>query len=198
MFRTATLILIGLSLWNPQAFAITDIFDCTAKIVDLKTNESAESVGQVAGYRMVTPNSVTGQPYPNGTEVTQSETSLSLRLNGKDSSYRVDFGVKYGFAQRSINGPEARQYTCNRVTLQRCDNNANPNSNCSVASNVCFVQPDPFDPVYGWTPINDFIHNVPAFNEKLLRPLNTIIPISEDDPNGAHVTVSCKFTGTYF
>lgn len=196
MFRTTSLILIGLSLWNSQALAVTDIFDCTAKIVDLKTNDIAESVGQVAGYRMVIPNSTTGQPYPKGTEVTQSETSLSLRLNGKSSSYRVDFGIKYGFAQRSINGREARQYTCNRITLQSCDNNPNPD--CSVASNVCFVEPDPFDPIYGWTPINDFVQNVPAFNGKLLRPLDTIIPISKDDPNGAHVTVSCQFTGTYF
>jgi hypothetical protein len=193
MFRTVAAI-SGLIFFGAlsTAHATTDIFECRAKIVDLKTNDSTESVGSAAGYRMVTPNSSTGQPYPSDMEVTKAEAKTSHTLNGKTTSYKVDFNLQYGFAKRPIGNPtEARQYICNQVSLQGCQNGG-----CSAASNICLVIPDPFDPKYGWSQTS-LSQNVPVFNEQLLRPLDTIIPIDPNDPNGAHVTVSCKFQGTY-
>ena len=46
---------------NAQVSA--DTFECRAKIVDLKTNDTVESVGMAAGHRVVTPiDSSTGLP----------------------------------------------------------------------------------------------------------------------------------------
>ncbi|MBX2988008.1 MAG: hypothetical protein KF802_08920 [Bdellovibrionaceae bacterium] len=179
-----------------HAQVIADTFECRAKIVDLKTNDTAESVGMAAGHRIVTPiDSSTGQPYPSNMEVSKGEAKLSLALNGKINSYKVDFNLQYGFAKRSLPNPtEARQYVCNQVTLQSCQNGEM--GSCAAASTICVVIPDPFDPKYGWSE-TILIQKVPVFNEKLLRPLDTIVPIDPNDPNGARVTVSCKFQGTY-
>ena len=175
-----------------KAHATTDVFECRAKIVDLKTNDSTESVGSAAGYRMVVPNSPTGQPYPSDMEVTQAEAKTSLTLNGKTTSYRVRFNLQYGFAKRPIGNPtDARAHLCHLVSLARCQN-----GQCYGTGDICAVIPDPFDPKYGWSPTS-LSQNIPVFNEQLLRPLDTIIPIDPNDPNGAHVTVSCKFQGTY-
>lgn len=176
----------------PYANAATDLFECRAKIVDLKTGDSVESVGSAAGYRMVTPNSPGGQPYPPDVEVTRSEAKLSIALEGRATSYKVDFNLHYGFAKRPIGNPtEARQYICDEVLVQSCQNNS-----CSSANSVCFTMPDPFDSKFGWNSTS-LSQNVPVFNEQLLRPLDTIIPLGPNDPNGARATVSCKFLGTY-
>jgi len=184
-------IIAGLALWGSMSHAqgiITDLFECRAKIVNLKTNESAESVGIAAGNRIVT-----STQQPTNFEMTTAEAELSLALNGQITTYKVDFNLHYGFAKRPVGNPtEARQYVCNQVSLQSCQN-----GQCSAASDICVPVPDPFDPTYGWS-VTSMIQNVPMFNEQLLRPLDTIMPISPEDPNGAHVTVSCKFKGTYF
>ena len=198
--KTAIIFLSLLVSGFAHAQVIADMFECRAKIVDLKTNDTAESVGMAAGHRIVTPiDSSTGKPYPPDMEVSKSEAKLSLALNGKTNTYKVDFNLQYGFAKRSLPNPtEARQYVCNQVSLQSCTNGQNGEmGTCSAASNICLVIPDPFDPKYGLSETS-LIQNVPMFNEKLLRPLDTIVPIDPNDPNGAHVTVSCKFQGTYF
>lgn len=171
----------------PKALATTDLFECRAKIVDLKTNDSAESVGTAAGYRMVTLNTV-----PSDTEITYAEAKTSLRLNNKKTSYKVDLHLRYNFATRPIaNLTEARQQVCNQVFLEGCRN-----GKCSAATNLCVVVPDPFNPNYGWSQTS-LSQNIPVFNEQLLQPVDTVIPLSPNDPDGGHVTVSCKFQGTY-
>lgn len=181
------------------AHAAVDMFECKAKIVDLKTNDTAESVGITAGYRMVTPiDSSTGQPYPPDMEVSKAEAHVNLALSGKTNSYKVDFNLQYGFAKRSLPNPtEARQYVCNQVSLQSCKNGQRDQlGTCTSANTVCVVIPDPFDTKYGWSKTS-LIHDVPTFNERLLRSLDTIVPIDPNDPNGARITVSCKYQGTY-
>ncbi len=183
-----------------HAQVIADMFECRAQIVDLKTDDSAESVATTAGRRVVTPiDFSTGLPYPSGMEVSKAEAKVSLALNGKVNTYKVDFNLQYGFAKRHLPRPtEARQYVCNQVSLQRCTKGQNGEmGTCFATSSMCLAIRDPFDPKYGWSETS-LIQNVPVFNEKLLRPLDTIVPIDQNDPNGAHVTVSCKFQGTYY
>ena len=67
----------------------------------------------------------------------------------------------------------------------------------SGANNICATHPDPFNDKYGWTKTS-VVQKIPVFNEQLLRPFDTIIPIDESHPNGARATVSCKFKNTYF
>lgn len=182
-----------------HAQVIADLFECRAKIVDLKTNDSAESVGLAVGRRIVTPiNSSTGQPYPSNMEVSKAEAKMSLALNGRDTFYRVNLNLNYAFAKRNLPNPtEAKQFLCNQTELQSCQTSQNNQNNCFATATACLVAPDPFDPTFGWSDTG-LIQKVPTFNEKLLRPFDTIIPIDSNDPNGAHVTVSCKFQGTYF
>lgn len=189
MKRIAVIVSV-IALWGSfsQAQVIADLFECSAKITDLKTNESAESVGIAAGNRIVTPTQ-----QPANYEMTTAEAKLSLTLNGRSSTYKVDYNLHYGFAKRPIGSPtEARQFVCNQVSLHSCQG-----SRCSSANESCVTLPDPFNPIYGWS-MTSMIQNVPMFNEQLLRPLDTIITVNENDPNGARVTVACKFKGTYF
>lgn len=189
MKRIAAIVSV-IALWGSfsEAQVIADLFECNAKITDLKTNESAESVGIAAGNRIVTPTQ-----QPTNFEMTTAEAKLSLTLNGRSSTYKVDYDLHYGFAKRPLGSPiEARQFICHQVSLESCQGNS-----CSAANNTCVTFLDPFDPKYGWS-TTSMIQNVPMFNEQLLRPFDTIIPVDENDPNGARVTVSCKFKGTYF
>ena len=183
------LICLGGSLSHAQG-VVTDLFECQTKLVDLKTNEAAESISDLAGVRMITPD----QSMDYGT--TMASTQSSLTLDGRRARYTVGMTLNYGFAVRPIpHSVEARQQVCNALSITICSKENN--GTCSASATVCTVSPDPFDPKYGWseTTVNQ---GVPVFNEKLLRPVDTILPIGPEYPNGAHLTASCKLKGTFY
>jgi hypothetical protein len=193
MFKSALTIL---TVWTfsgmPMASATTDMFECTSKVTDLNNNESVESTAVVAGYRLVTPNTPEGKPYPAGIEVTRGEAKTSIGFSRNDMNYKADLTLKYGFARRPIgNSNEARQFVCGQVAWMGCKNKA-----CVGTTDVCLSLDDPFDGKYGWSH-TILSKNVPVFNEQLLRPIDFVTPVGPNESDRTRVTINCILKGTY-
>lgn len=172
---------------------IVDMFECRAKITDLKTNDSSEIMQTIASHRDIETNLSFGERYPEDITVQKGSSRLSLSLSEPTYAYRIDFDLISRFAVKTIDSiPFARTTVCQSLSYQGCQKN----KTCSLVLRLCSVNPDPFDQNSKWAQTT-IVDGIPQFLTNKLIVKDEIIPRHQDEPNGARVQVGCAFKGTF-